>query len=308
MSFLNINDPLKRDAIVSEYLATIKRIKNRNLQERARDFAHHEALEQSLEPVVRSTAAATQAITNELLPIKEGISALNSKLQSSKHKSEAAIASEVKTDPKKEEEEEEEEKEGEEEEEGREEEPEENVFEQLIENAPADKIDEYFGIVETEDGQYKMGNKIVALHGNDITIEGTRYKGTPGLWTLIMFKKPNEELYTIEDMSTYEKIVRQTNLITSPNNLRPNSRINSTYKMREIFKKFPQVEQGEGIDFLPSDIKSLQTKLCYLLGEFRAGNTAATRNEIVAIADNLLKRKHISSAEYKIINDFIQQR
>ena len=302
MSFLNINDPLKRDAIVSEYLATIKRIKNRNLQERARDFAHHEALEQSLEPVVRSTAAATQAITNELLPIKEGISALNSKLQASKHKSEAAIVPEVKTEPKKEEEE------VGETEEGREEQPEENVFEQLIENAPTDKIDEYFGIVETEDGQYKMGNKIVALHGNDITIEGTRYKGTPGLWTLIMFKKPNEELYTIEDMSTYEKIVRQTNLITSPNNLRPNSRINSTYKMREIFKKFPQVEQGEGIDFLPSDIKSLQTKLCYLLGEFRAGNTSATRNEIVAIADNLLKRKRISSAEYKIINDFIQQR
>ena len=303
MSFLNINDPRKRDAIVSEYLATIKRIKNRNLEERARDFAHHEAVEQSLEPVVRSTAASTQAITNELLPIKEGISALNSKLQPSKQESEPTIPSEVKTEPKKEEEEEEEV-----EEEGREEQPEENIFEQLIESAPADKIDEYFGIVETEDARYKMGNKIVELHGNDITIEGTHYKGTPGLWTLIMFKKPNEELYTTEDMATYEKMVRQTNLITSPNNLRPNSRINSTYKMREIFKKFTEVQQGHGIDFLPSDIKSLQTKLCYLLGEFRAGNTAATRNEIVAIADNLLKRKRISSAEYKIINHFIQQR
>ena len=302
MSFLNINDPRKRDAIVSEYLATIKRIKNRNLEERARDFAHHEAVEQSLEPVVRSTAASTQAITNELLPIKEGISALNSKLQASKQESEPTIPSEVKTEPKKEEEEVEEE-----EEEGREEQPEENIFEQLIESAPADKIDEYFGIVETEDDRYKMGNKTVELHGNDITIEGTHYKGTPGLWTLIMFKKPNEELYTTEDMATYEKMVRQTNLITSPNNLRPNSRINSTYKMREIFKKFTEVQQGHGIDFLPSDIKSLQTKLCYLLGEFRAGNTAATRNEIVAIADNLLKRKRISSAEYKIINDFIQQ-
>ena len=300
MSFLNINDPRKRDAIVSEYLATIKRIKNRNLEERARDFAHHEAVEQSLEPVVRSTAASTQAITNELLPIKEGISALNSKLQASKQESEPTIPSEVKTEPKKEEEEVEEE--------GREEQPEENIFEQLIESAPADKIDEYFGIVETEDDRYKMGNKTVELHGNDITIEGTHYKGTPGLWTLIMFKKPNEELYTTEDMATYEKMVRQTNLITSPNNLRPNSRINSTYKMREIFKKFTEVQQGHGIDFLPSDIKSLQTKLCYLLGEFRAGNTAATRNEIVAIADNLLKRKRISSAEYKIINHFIQQR
>ena len=109
-------------------------------------------------------------------------------------------------------------------------------------------------------------------------------------------------------MTTYEKKARQTNLIASPNNLTENSKVNLTYKMREIFKKeFTQVQQGEGIDFLPSDIKSLQTKLCYLLGEFRAGNTSATRNEIVAIADNLLKRKHISSVEYKIINDFIQQ-
>ena len=77
--------------------------------------------------------------------------------------------------------------------------------------------------------------------------------------------------------------------------------------MYEIFKKFTQVQQGEGIDFLPSDTKSLQTKLCYLTDEFRAGNTSATCNEIVAIADNLLKRKHISSADYRIIKDFIQQ-
>ena len=47
------------------------------------------------------------------------------------------------------------------------------------------------------------------------------------------------------------------------------------------------------IKFLPSDITSLQQKLSHLLGEFQDSNTPATRNEIVAIADNLLKRKHI---------------
>ena len=57
------------------------------------------------------------------------------------------------------------------------------------------------------------------------------------------------------------------------------------------------------IEFLPSDITSLQTKLSHLLGEFQASNTPATRNEIVAIADNLLNRKHISTVEYKRIND-----
>ena len=49
-------------------------------------------------------------------------------------------------------------------------------------------------------------------------------------------------------------------------------------------------KEGQGI-FLPSDIKSLRAKLSYLLAEFRASNTSATRNQIVAIADNLLKRK-----------------
>ena len=64
---------------------------------------------------------------------------------------------------------------------------------------------------------------------------------------------------------------------------------------------------GNGITrFLPGDIKGLETKLCYLLGEFRAGNTT-TREEIVPISDELLRRKKISQKEYKQINSFIQQ-
>ena len=297
MSFLNIADPRKRDALVKEYLAVKEKIKNRNLAERANNFIYHESLKESLEPVVCSTAASTEAITKELVPIKEGITALNTKLQTSK--SEPTTSPVVKTEPKDEE--------GEEEEEIKEE-PEENVFERIMEFATIDKLDPYFGIVTTEDGQYKMGNKIVNINGNDIIVEGTRYKGTYGLWTLIMFKRPDESLYDWEDMDAYEKLVYQTNVISSPNNLRSNSKINATYKMRYIFKQFENYEKfskGEGIDFLPSDINSLQAKLAYLLGEYRAGNTSATRNEIVAIADNLLNRKHISKAEYKRINNFL---
>ena len=65
-------------------------------------------------------------------------------------------------------------------------------------------------------------------------------------------------------------------------------------------------KEGQGI-FLPSDIKSLRAKLSYLLAEFRAGNTSATRNQIVAIADNLLKRKKISKGKYRKINNYISQ-
>ena len=65
-------------------------------------------------------------------------------------------------------------------------------------------------------------------------------------------------------------------------------------------------KEGHRIDILPSDIHSLRDQLAYLLGEYQAGNRSATRNEIVAIADNLLKRKHIMKAEYIRINDYIQ--
>ena len=54
-----------------------RRIKNRNLQEKAHDFANHEMLEESLEPEVHATATSTEAITNELIPIKEKLEQLS---------------------------------------------------------------------------------------------------------------------------------------------------------------------------------------------------------------------------------------
>ena len=82
----------------------------------------------------------------------------------------------------------------------------------------------------------------------------------------------------------------------------------TTYKWKKIFPRFYQViYEGSGIKCLPADINGLQTKLAYLLGEFQAGNTAATRNEIVSISDELLRRKNISQSEYRRINDFLQQ-
>ena len=60
------------------------------------------------------------------------------------------------------------------------------------------------------------------------------------------------------------------------------------------------------IQFLPGDIKGLQTKLTYLLAEYQAGNTFATRNQIVAVADELFRRGHLSIERYHNINSIIQ--
>ena len=47
-------------------------------------------------------------------------------------------------------------------------------------------------------------------------------------------------------------------------------------------------DDGDGIQFLPGDIKGLETKLNCLLGKYRAGNRSSlTRNQIVSILDDL---------------------
>ena len=101
-------------------------------------------------------------------------------------------------------------------------------------------------------------------------------------------------------MKEYKKLAKQTKVMANPQNLKANSKPKTTWKWRQIFKK-----TWRGIKFLPSDIISVQKELAYLLGEYQAGNTSATRNKIVAIADNLLKRKHITKLEYRKINGYI---
>ena len=59
------------------------------------------------------------------------------------------------------------------------------------------------------------------------------------------------------------------------------------------------------MNFLPADINSLVTKLQLLVGEFIAGNKT-TRNQIVAILDNLKERRKISETAYTQVNKLLQ--
>ena len=68
MSFFNIKDPRKRDALVEDYLATVNRIRQRNLNEKAQDLARDEDLTGLFNPVVQSTEKSTEAITREMVP------------------------------------------------------------------------------------------------------------------------------------------------------------------------------------------------------------------------------------------------
>ena len=63
MSFLNITNVKKRDNIVAIYLATVKRLQHRDINERAQDLVRQDDLNRMFEPVVESTGKLTKAIT-----------------------------------------------------------------------------------------------------------------------------------------------------------------------------------------------------------------------------------------------------
>lgn len=159
-------------------------------------------------------------------------------------------------------------------------------------NSGADK---YFAIREEQD-QLVLGDKEVHLDNNNIIIDETEYQGSPGLWRLLMLNDPTD--YSDDDYHIYQEIARSTDLINNPQRRR-NGRPTTTIKYTIL-----ESHEGHGI-FLPGDIKGLEQKLNVLLAEYSAGNKT-TRNEIVYILDELLRRKKISMREYTDINTFLQ--
>ena len=67
------------------------------------------------------------------------------------------------------------------------------------------KLDQYFGIYE-KNGIYMMGDQEIKVDEHDnIHVDEASFKGTKGLWRLIMMKKP--EIYEKEDLRDYQELI-----------------------------------------------------------------------------------------------------
>ena len=278
MSFIDIKDPAKRDQIVADYVATIRRVQQRNEDEKSAGLAKQAELERTFNPVVKATQETTRAITEHLNPIHDELKVVAEKLDQAK----TAV-------PRRK-----------------------RIWDDETGSTAIDyylnhekNLDRYYGIKE-EDGNLVLGNKQVLVDENsDITIDDQTYVGTPGLWAMIMLASPPDGSYTDADEQAYSKLIAQTDLLKRPRDVKPNSRPQSTIKRKMMDQLNARYGRGVAV-FLPGDIKGLSTKLNLLLAEFRAGNTS-TRNEIVSILDELSRRKRISRKEYTEINNFLQQ-
>ena len=276
MSFLNIRDPKERDKIVAEYLQTRHRIQQRNEDERSIGLAKQEQLSTLFNPIVEAQHETTREIKSLKPP------------QTVVKRSPIIYRKRTWDDNR-----------------------DVSALEFYEREYPQKAQEKYYGIVrdEQDPDQLFMGDKRVNVENNDVIVDEVVYTGTPGLWSLIMEAVPKQ--YTREDMENYKRLVEQTDVRNNPRRVTERSRPTSTAKRRLLDTIFTEEERedeekkGSGNIFLPGDIKGLKTKLDLLLAEYRAGNTSATRNQIVSILDELLRRKRISRKEYNEINKFL---
>ena len=330
MSFLKISDPLKRDAIVKEYLELKKKIRSNLLSERIGEQQLQTDLSKFYKPITETQKATTREITEGLKPVRKGLETISDQIYDIPDIIEGRKAIERY--------EEELEKEEEEEKEEYEEEEDKKIGEKARHYLNKQYRDTTFGI-RKENGNHYIGNKHVIIRDNDIYIKnsGERFEGTEGLWKLITLREPVD--VDKKDKDEYERLMIKTNVIhrnNDPKNPHPKGNRGNKWKKiigpiwyknqgfseedaikmannrryrERLVKKMRNIKreyEGSGVVVIPSDPNALLERLDLLLSSQEAGHTGV-RNELVSICDELKRQGVLDTNSYKKLNHLIKK-
>ena len=160
--------------------------------------------------------------------------------------------------------------------------------------------DTTFGLYD-EKGTFYIGNKLAIIVDNDIIIGRDEYDGTPGLWELIVSKKPKE--YTEEDKKNYAKLIVKTNALHRDNDPEKNIQkvvedINEIKYLKTFGIAGKIMREAGGVVVIPSDPNALLERLDLLLASKEAGHTGVG-NELVSICDKLKRQGVLDLKSYK---------
>ena len=246
--------------------------------------------------------ATAEKFTSELLPIKEGIEELPTKLFRKIFPSIELKASDIMNlGPL--------------------------AVNALLQAFTKNNIDLTFGLY-AKDGKFKIGSEFVNIEDNDIKVNNIIFEGTPGFWELVTSKNPKPENYTEEDLNKYRQLLLLTNTIyqgNNPNTNKPKSNRSPKWKniisliweqikkqKEEEYKEFEDEDDpqpstsGTGLKILPSDPNALIDRFDLLFSSKKAGHTGV-RNEIVSILDELKRQGVLKTNEYKKLNSLIKK-
>ena len=315
MSFIKVKDPRKREELIKDFIETRKRIKDNFVAKKVGEAEYQTGLTKLFKPVTETQKATAKEITEaqkataekftqELLPIKEGIEELPTKLFRKVFPSIELKTSDIMNlGPL--------------------------AVNALLQAFTKKNIDLAFGLY-AQQGKFKIGNKEVNIEDNNIKVDDIIFEGTPGFWELVTSKNP--ENYTKEDLEKYRQLILLTNTIyrgNNPDNNNPKSSKSSKWKniikpIWEQIKKQKEEEEeeyeeyeepatipftptsGTGLKILPSDPNALIDRFDLLFSSQKAGHTGV-RNEIVSILDELKRQGVLKTNEYKKLNSLIKK-
>ena len=317
MSFIKVKDPRRREELIKDLIETRKRIKDNFIAHKVGEIEYQTGLTKLFKPVTETQKATAKEITeaqkataekftSELLPIKEGIEELPTKLFKKIFPSLELKASDIiNLGPL--------------------------AVKALLQAFTKNSIDLTFGLY-AEDGKFKIGSEPVNIKDDNIKVGDIIFEGTPGFWELVTSKKPNPENYTDEDLVKYRQLLLLTNTIYQGNRTTTNKPKGSKSpkwkniikpiweqikkQKEEEYKEFEEEYEededpkpstsGTGLKILPSDPNALIDRFDLLFSSKKAGHTGV-KNEIVSILDELKRQGVININEYKKLNSLIKK-
>ena len=317
MSFIKVKDPRKREELVRDFIETRKRIKDNFIARKVGEAEYQTGLTKLFKPVTETQKATAKEITeaqkataekftSELLPIKEGIEELPTKLFRKIYPSIEFKASDIiNFGPL--------------------------AVDSLLQAFTKNNIDLTYGIY-AKDGKFKIGDKFITIEDNDIKVDDKIFEGTPGFWELVTSKNiKNPENYEKDDLNKYQRLVILTNTAyrnNDPTQNYPKQSKGNKWKYlikpiwvaikeqgedEEEYKEFEEPDEdpqpstsGEGLKILPSDPNALIDRFDLLFSSQKAGHTGV-KNEIVSILDELKRQGVINVNEYKKLNSIIKK-
>ena len=264
MAFIDIEDPVKREQTVQDYIKTIQEIRQRKENQKVHGIQERQNIERVFQPVVQATEKSASQITSEIKNLKE---------KPEKQKPISATLNYYLNDFNK------------------------------LELDRYYGIYEKDGIYMMGEKEIKV-DESNNIHVDDIVIKGTPglweliMMNKPEAYNDDDAQQYQELLERTNAIKRPHKINTSDRPTTTLKYKFLTGNGEEEEEAEEGGKRKRRKEQeGKGVHFLPGDINGLIEQLHLLLAEFRAGNKS-TNTQIVAILDELLRRNYLDQDEY----------
>ena len=273
MAFIDIQDPIKREETVQDYIKNLKEIRQRKEDEKVRGISQRQNIEKVFQPVVQATEKSASKITSEIKNLKKEEPEKERPIERSSQALDYYL----------------------------------NLFDkkQLDQYFGIYKKDDKYMMGDEEIKVDEFNNISI----ENTTIKGT--KGLWRL--IMMKKPETYEQEDLENYvellnRTHAiNIPNKTEVSQKPGNtakmrfLKEVGIVNDEAESDEYEDPLSESEdkkEGEGVSFLPGNIEGLLEQFRLLFAEFCAGNKSSTKKQMVAILDQLLKRGYLNQDEY----------